>query len=182
MARDSRLPQRRVESNCYVLGNRPHPRLGGMREERRLAQQPLVPRSGASKFPYAQAREQLQGHCDESRSAPGSRRPSHLKDRRRDKRRRAGSGTLPRRRQLRAASLRPRRGWRGCRAEGVRCRSGSWRRPAVWEYELEGAAAWSSAFVDQVASVGTRVRAGDREPRLSPLKVPVIGDAIGAVA
>jgi hypothetical protein len=44
-----------------ILGKRPH-RLGGVGEEGRLAQQPLVPRPGRSEVPHAYAREEVQRH------------------------------------------------------------------------------------------------------------------------
>jgi len=50
-----------------VLSKRPD-RLSGVGEERRLAQQPLVPRSGRFEVPHAQTREEVQRHRRESRS------------------------------------------------------------------------------------------------------------------
>lgn len=40
-------------------------------EERRLAEQPLVPRSGRLELPHAQTREEMQRHRRESRSRGG---------------------------------------------------------------------------------------------------------------
>ena len=55
-----------------VFGKRPH-RLSGVGEERRLAEQPLIPRSGRLEVPHAHTREEMQRHRRESRSRGGYR-------------------------------------------------------------------------------------------------------------
>ncbi len=50
-----------------ALGERPH-RLSGVRKERRLAQQPLVPRPRGLEVPHAQTRKEVQRHPRDSRS------------------------------------------------------------------------------------------------------------------
>lgn len=63
-----------------MFGKGPH-RLRGVGEERRLAQQLLVPRTGRIEVPHTQTREEVQGHRHESRQPPAlepERRRSHL--------------------------------------------------------------------------------------------------------
>jgi hypothetical protein len=60
-----------------IFGKRPH-RLRGVGEERRLAQQPLVPRPGRMEVTHTQTREEVQRHCRESRRAAVEAAPLEL--------------------------------------------------------------------------------------------------------